>query len=110
MSKELSGNWFTIQDEAQFNNLKAYGSVAAKRNGRDFFARVQRGEYTGPGKYMLLQYSQRCPRNCCDDAVNEVLSASDVQEYAKEQIIELAKILKEAKQEAKNDQETQACR
>jgi hypothetical protein len=90
-----SGEWFHITSPEQHKILQEYGSLDPENYS---FARIQIGNYNGPGKYMLIQYKQRCPRNCCYDDVNEVLTAQDVAYEIKKEIIRLAEILKEAKQ------------
>ena len=81
-----SGKWFDLKTEKEFTQILRYGRMDS-----DFyFARVQIGKWQGPGKYKLFQYSQRCPRNCCDDNVNELLTEKEVAELVNEQIVELA--------------------
>lgn len=92
-----SGHWFNISSQEEHTNLKNYGSLMPKEYGS---ARVQIGKYNGPGKYMLLQYSQRYPRNCCYDDVNELLTPQEVTEEAKKEIIGFTEILKDAGQKA----------
>lgn len=79
--------WFEITSEEQFKQLLQDGG------NKGSFARVQTGKYQGPGRYMLLQYSQRCPRGCCYDSVNELLSTEEAQSEVKEQIEDLKGIL-----------------
>jgi hypothetical protein len=91
-----SGRWFTLTVAHQHANLKAFGRpTIPKFSGGS--ARVQRGEWAGPGRYLLLSYTQRCPRNCCDDAVFEVLSAADVAALAREAIRKHADLLRTAR-------------
>lgn len=85
-----SGHWFNVTSLEEHTSLKGYGSLTPKEYG---FARVQIGNYSGPGRYMLLQYSQRCPRNCCYDDVNELLTPEEVTEEAKKEIIKYMRIL-----------------
>lgn len=92
-----SGHWFNVTSPEEHTNLKGYGSLTPKEYG---FARVQIGNYSGPGRYMLLQYNQRCPRNCCYDDVNELLTPEEVASEAKKEIIKFTEILKEAGQKA----------
>lgn len=85
MSRELtSGTWSTVKNKAEHDKLTKG-------------ARVCRGEYVGPGKYLVLDYQERCPRNCCYDYVLEAIPATEVVDRIKEKILELADILKEAK-------------
>jgi hypothetical protein len=96
------GRWFDVANEQQHNNLKRCGKLA---HDSMLSARVQRGKYTGPGRYLLLRYQQRCPRklsrhslpNCCYDGVFEVLSSQEVVDELKEQMRELAELLKKAR-------------
>lgn len=88
------GRWFDVANEKEHANLAACGKLTYDSGN---FARVQMGKYAGPGRYLLLSYQQRCPRNCCYDSVHEVLSAQEVVEETKEQMRELADLLKRAK-------------
>ena len=93
MSRDISsGKWLDIKDEAQFNQFLAYGRL----DNNHYFARVQSGKWQGPGRYWLMQYSQRCPRNCCWDDVNELLSAKEVADELGEKIIEMNQQLEQA--------------
>lgn len=92
-SRDISnGEWFNVENEQQFINLIKYGKLEIEGEGSYWDARVQDGKYYGPGKYFLLQYSQKCPKGCCYDSVNEILN----EEYAKielnEKIIEIEKL------------------
>jgi hypothetical protein len=80
-----SGKWLDIKTEAEFKQLLAYGRLDRMW----FHARVQKGDWQGPGKYKLFQYTQRCPRNCCDDNVNELLTEKEVIELVKMQVDDL---------------------
>jgi hypothetical protein len=91
------GRWFDVATKEQHDCLKRYGALAPPR--QPWGARVQIGEWAGPGRYLLLQYHQRCPRNCCDDDVNNVYSAAEVAEAVRDDIRELAGILREARKE-----------
>jgi hypothetical protein len=94
MGRDLTrGTWFDIASEQEWKQVVAYG----KKTGDFAASRVRLGDYEGPGKYMLFRYTQRCPRNCCDDTVYELLSASAVQRVVREEIQELAGVLKEAR-------------
>ncbi len=90
----VDGKWFTVQNEQQHENLKSCGRLTY-----DSFwsARVRIGKYQGPGRYLVLSYQQRCPRNCCDDSVCEVIPAADITDMAKEKIKELVDLIKEAR-------------
>lgn len=87
-----NGRWFDVNSLEEHTSLKGYGSLTPKEYG---LARVQIGKFNGTGRYMLLRYSQRCPRNCCYDDVNELLTPDEVVEEAKKEISEVAAILKE---------------
>lgn len=96
MTKRLQrGRWFDVATKEQHECLKRYGTLTVPS--MPWGARVQIGTWTGPGRYMLLSYTQRCPRNCCDDDVYEVLSADEVVEVVRGEMRELAGILKQAK-------------
>lgn len=88
------GKWFDIINEEQFKNLKQCGRLEYNSF---WTARVQIGTYNGPGRYMVLSYQQRCPRNCCYDSVHEVMSVADVVDIIKEEMKELAELLKLAR-------------
>jgi len=88
MGKDLtSGTWFDIKTERDFDQILRYGRL----DNTFYRARVQRGGWEGPGQYNLLQYTQRCPRNCCDDTVNELLSKRVFDALANEKIDWLAR-------------------
>lgn len=82
---------FKVILESAHENLKKYGDVVEG----NFSANVQKGVWQGPGRYFLLRYSQPCPRGCCNDNVNEVLTE---EEYKDELAYELDKISKELKE------------
>jgi hypothetical protein len=42
--------------------------------------RVRHNKFTQPGRYMILSYLQRCPRDCCYEDVCEIISIKDVVE------------------------------
>lgn len=95
MSDKLTDvRWVYIVNAKQYETLLAYGDFKPNMGG---FARVQRGDFSGPGRYLELTYSERCPRNCCDDFVRELVSADEVVRLVKEEMRELANVLKEAK-------------
>ncbi len=97
MSQRLQdGRWFDVKTEAQHTYLKRYGELKPPEPASGSY-RVQYGKWSGPGKYLFLTYWQRCPRNCCDDSVGEVLSAQEVIEQTREEMRELAQVLKTAK-------------
>lgn len=94
MGRDLtSGTWFDIASEQEWKQVVAYG----KKTGDFAPSRVRLGDYEGPGKYMLFRYTQRCPRNCCDDVVFELLSAPAVQREVRDEMRELAEVLKAAR-------------
>lgn len=65
---------FRLVLEEAFERLKKYGTVEPDSG---FMSQVRRGEWKGPGRYFLLQYCQPCPKGCCHDSVNEVLTEED---------------------------------
>lgn len=79
------GQWFKANNKDEYDRVKSHGH-----------ARVQLGTWDGPGKYMICRYSQPCPRGCCDDTVNEIISAEDVKVIVREKMKNLAVILREA--------------
>lgn len=99
MSRRVqNGKWFYVATEEQHKSLKRYGKVVPPKP--DIWsACVQIGEWVGPGKYMLMSYTQRCPRNCCDDSVFEVLTVNEVIELVRDEMRELAYVLKQAKEQ-----------
>lgn len=90
-----NGRWVTIENEDQFKTLKKYGRLDV--GGMDRAARVQMGNYEGPGDYYLLSYSQPCPRGCCYDDVYEVLTADEVVKEIVNEIRDLAADLRQAR-------------
>ncbi len=94
MSDLKKGRWFRVTSEEQHKRLKSHGTLDEKSS---WTADIQKGKYVGPGLYMVLNYSQRCPRNCCYDSVYEVVPSSEVAEMVKAEMIELAEILKRAR-------------
>lgn len=97
MRNLTEGNWYTFATEKEFDNFLRYGKIAPRDTTDGHFARVQKGKYTGPGKYMVFTYTQRCPRNCCDDFVRELVPANDIAELVREEMRSLAQILKDSK-------------
>lgn len=91
-----AGRWFTVATKDQHDNLKRYGCLAPPKPNL-WAARVQIGTWAGPGRYMVFQYTQRCPRNCCDDDVCKVIPADEVVAQVREEMRELASILKAAR-------------
>jgi hypothetical protein len=71
---------FTITTEKDFDNLKKYGILNPDSDDRKFPARVQQGKWMGTGEYILLRYEQKCPRGCCYDDVNEILTVEQFNE------------------------------
>jgi hypothetical protein len=96
------GRWFAVQNAKQHANLAARGNLEGTGYS---WGRVQKGKYAGHGQYILLSYEQRCPRNCCDDHVFEVLSAAEVVEECREQMVDLANMLSIAKRSVWNAKE-----
>ena len=95
MGSEIrDGEWFEVASESEHAMLLEYGRLTPTTG---LSARIHHGEYVGPGRYMVLRYWQRCPRNCCDDDVIRVLSATDVMSRVRNEMRELADILKAAK-------------
>lgn len=90
----LQGRWWNIQSQNEFDLVLKYGQLTKFW---EYTVRVHRGDYIGPGKYLLLRYSQRCPRNCCYDSVYELLSSRDVVEECKDKMGDLANLLKKAR-------------
>lgn len=93
----LNGRWVKIENEREFNNVLCYGKTNPTEAEKLGWARVQRGKYDGPEKYYVLQYQQRCPRNCCWDDVVEILTREDVVQEIKESMSDLAIVLKQAR-------------
>jgi hypothetical protein len=97
MSQPLQdGRWFTVATKEQHDCLKRYGQLTVPPV-LPMSARVQIGDWVGPGRYLLLRYSQRCPRNCCDDDVNNVCTVAEVLEAVREQMVELARVRRQAR-------------
>lgn len=97
MSESLtSGRWHTATTPEDHANLKRFGRPSPPTP-IGSSARVQKGTWAGPGRYLVLSYSQPCPRGCCYDSVFEVLSSEDVASQAREVIRENADLLREAK-------------
>lgn len=66
-----TGKWFRINSQVEFDHVVRHGDLK-----QDFAAAdVTKGSYDGPGRYRYLSYQQRCPRNCCNDTVHELLTA-----------------------------------
>ncbi len=83
MSRNITtGVWYAINNEEHFNTVQSKGEP-----------RVRYGKYYGPGRYYLLEYSQRCPRGCCFDDVNELMSESEAKDEIKEAIEHLQGII-----------------
>lgn len=83
-----SGKWVNIDDLVAFSKF---------HNGRFNY-----GNYRGPDRYYILEYQQQCPRGCCYDDVVEILSSYEVIQEVKEEMLELAEILRNAKHAANN--------
>lgn len=84
--------YFKINSDYEFNNIVACGSLKYD-NLRS--VDIKRGNYKGPGWYVLLNYSECCSRNCCYKSINELLTKEDFIIEVKEQIKDLAYSLKE---------------
>lgn len=98
-SKLQSGRWHKVTTSEEHTQLLQWGQIKPPRSAVErISARVQKGKYCGPGKYLELTYYQRCPRNCCDDFVREVLPASTVIDEIKNEMRTLADFLKSAKE------------
>lgn len=80
----FEGKWIHIKNELDFSS---------KQTGR-----CNKGEYSKPGKYMIFEYKQKCPRGCCYDDVTELVHSDDIIYEIKEKMTDLANLLKEAKQ------------
>jgi hypothetical protein len=80
----LEGKWVYVGSEKNFNVLQD--------------GRVNKGNYNGPGKYLLLEYQEKCPRGCCYDDVVELMSTSDVIYEVKEEMKDLANLLRTARE------------
>jgi len=89
------GRWFTLATKAEHDTVKRYGRL--DRPPGWTMARVQIGQWNGPGRYLLLSYQQPCPRGCCTDDVCELIPAADVVEAVREEMRELAAVLKVAR-------------
>lgn len=81
------GKWVQVRTECEYNVLRKHGNLDERFT--EFAAVVQVGEFQGPGHYYVLEYSQRCPRNCCFDDVVEVLSAEEVCRELQEDLMPL---------------------
>jgi hypothetical protein len=64
---------------------------------KPYFCRVQKINWDGPGWYYIFRYSQRCPRNCCDDDVFEAISAKKRAEDLADEIRKLASQLRDVR-------------
>lgn len=85
------GRWFDVTTPEQHKNLKSYGGLEPKQFG---FANIQLGDYKGPGRYMLLQYTS--DGRCGHEAVNSVLTAEEVAKRARVEMEELEIVLRQA--------------
>lgn len=77
----INGRVITINNESEFKKINS-----------------NRGKYSGPGVYLEIFYFERCPRNCCDLDITELLDQKEslvaLREAAKEigyKIIEIQK-------------------
>lgn len=95
MSRDIiDGKWFEITSQFDFDEILQYGDLG--RDSSWMSARVQKGKFVGSGKYMLLKYTQPCPKHCCRDKVHELLTQEEVASELKSKIDELTEILAEA--------------
>jgi hypothetical protein len=90
------GRWFEIINEAQFTNVSKYGEIIPREMASA--SRVREGEFVGPGRYLLLAYEQPCPRGCCYDFVRELIPAVQVVDEVREEMRELAGVLRKARE------------
>ncbi len=60
-------------------------------------ARVPISNWVGAGKYAVMWYTQRCPRDCCDEYVCEAIPAATYAVRVREQIQELLSLLRQAR-------------
>jgi len=93
----LDGCWYDVKTFGQHEAIKEYGN-RWDYTGYKTMSRVQIGNWQGEGRYLLLTYQQRCPRNCCYDNVHELISTKEVREEIKDQMKQLASVLKEIKE------------
>ena len=91
----VAGRWFEIGSDAQFLNVSRYGELVPRV--MESASRVRKGDYVGPGRYLLLVYEQPCPRGCCDDLVRELIPAGQVVDEVREEMRELAGVLRRAR-------------
>jgi hypothetical protein len=89
------GRWFEIGNEAQFTNVSKYGEIIPREVASA--SRVRKGDFVGAGRYLLLSYEQPCPRGCCYDFVRELIPAGQVVDEVREEMRDLASILRKAK-------------
>ena len=84
MKRDIThGEWHAVMTEEEHAALLMYGTLTPEEGDRP--ATVQEGSYFGPGKYLLLEYSKRCPRGCCYDDVRELVPGEQaVRELQKE--------------------------
>lgn len=100
------GRWIKIENKEQHKNVLEYGKLAPSNLDEQFSRyRVQIGKFIGSGWYILLSYNQPCPRGCCRDSVSELIPNNDGILEIKEEMTELANVLKKARQ-YQNEQKT----
>jgi hypothetical protein len=82
-----NGTWHYLAGKAEFDKVQTNH-------------RVKKGDWWGAGWYYVTKYSQRCPRNCCYDAVVETMTAAWRVDEVRDAMRELAEQLKDAKLKA----------
>jgi hypothetical protein len=82
----LSGRWHEVASEDEFNNLLTYATTHPDERDKCDRGVVSKGTYDGPGKYLVMSYSQPCPKGCCHDWGYQALSQLDVRIEAREQV------------------------
>jgi hypothetical protein len=80
------GNWLEINSEDEYTKY-------LKNGYSDHWARVQCGNYTGNGRYLMLEYYQPCPKGCCEDFVREIIPEDDVKTEVRSLIADLETLL-----------------
>lgn len=96
----LNGLWCELTSKEQFAVLRCYGRL--EKPALAPMARIERGKWSGPGRYLLLTYEKRCPRNCCWDLVRELRSDAEVIAECRQKIRDLVQVIKTARSTARN--------
>ena len=91
MSRDRSGKWMAFSDQEGIRKHLA---------GLAWSYRIKHIHWKVPGWYWVETYTQRCPRNCCDDNVIEFTYASVRATDIAHEIKELAESLKEAREKS----------